>query len=453
MLQKIEIWEQVIRCSPFWLIVDGVLVFHFGISWFFSWKKSGWVLDFWYFTLFYSFFIAVMMMYPFQASIYQKPAVGNDFFRVEVFMDQAFAITLLGYVFLWVGKYCYDFFSPRCVLEGVSLFFSPLQKIVEKNLRSSLVFYILLFFTFFFGGIIIFYQIKEDVLFSPRSFFLAQDALRPIYNLSLSIIALAITIAALRSIKAPKMKAGFLILFAFSFFWGLRGFVISALLTLMIYRSFAKQGKLKIARLVLSLLGMLFLALYIEDMRDGIYNPWHTIVSTIFRVIYGNHLSDTRDFAWVLSFWDGELLWGKTYISKIFSFIPRKFSQFRQIWDLSLVTAELVGLNPMSHAGLRIGWFGEAFLNFGYWGVSFVGLVAGYFLRQADDRIKKIITQGGDVLQAYAHTVTFIFISSLLLNASLWIFYVFLVGHILLYPFSKITILSDKALENSSKSF
>jgi hypothetical protein len=38
--------------------------------------------------------------------------------------------------------------------------------------------------------------------------------------------------------------------------------------------------------------------------------------------IFGNNLSELRDFAWILSGWDGELLKGKTYAAGFLAFIP-----------------------------------------------------------------------------------------------------------------------------------
>ena len=122
-------------------------------------------------------------------------------------------------------------------------------------------------------------------------------------------------------------------------------------------------------------------------LRHGKVLPLLAFAELGNELFYGNHLSDTRDFAWVLAFWDGDYVLGKTYLAGLFSFIPRFLSEFRQEWALSLYTNRLVGFDPSLHAGLRPGLFGEVYFNFSLIGVFCLGLILGYFLRYADSEL------------------------------------------------------------------
>jgi hypothetical protein len=82
-------------------------------------------------------------------------------------------------------------------------------------------------------------------------------------------------------------------------------------------------------------------------------------------LLYGNQFSDVRDFAWILSHFDGNYLYGKTYIAGYSPFIPSALSDFRQKWGWGRWSTETVDLDPLLHGGLRSGLFSEAYFNFG----------------------------------------------------------------------------------------
>ena len=50
------------------------------------------------------------------------------------------------------------------------------------------------------------------------------------------------------------------------------------------------------------------------------------------------------------------------------------------------------GIDPTNHPGLRPGYFGEAYFNFGLLGVLAVGLILGIFGRLADTEAKRALT-------------------------------------------------------------
>ncbi|APS29389.1 hypothetical protein NC16_06490 [Pectobacterium brasiliense] len=107
-------------------------------------------------------------------------------------------------------------------------------------------------------------------------------------------------------------------------------------------------------------------------------------------IAFGNSFSDLRDFAWVYSYWDREYLMGKTQLAGLLAFVPSSISDFRQDWNIGRWTASLVGFDPNIHPGLRMGFFGESYFNFGYLGVFLFGLVSGGILGRQDKILEKI---------------------------------------------------------------
>lgn len=91
----------------------------------------------------------------------------------------------------------------------------------------------------------------------------------------------------------------------------------------------------------------------------------------------GDNLIDLRDGAWVFSHWDGEPLMGKTYLGGLTSMMPSALFPEKKDWHLGLTGVRMVGWDPEHHFGLRITFFGESFLNFGWAGVIGLGILLG----------------------------------------------------------------------------
>jgi hypothetical protein len=101
-------------------------------------------------------------------------------------------------------------------------------------------------------------------------------------------------------------------------------------------------------------------------------------VDMLQKLLYGNDLSDLRDFAWILTgLADTDFYWGKTYIAGYLSFIPTFLFPFREEYGFGRVTPMLAGLDPMFHSGLRPPIFGEMYVNFGLPGLCIGGFIYG----------------------------------------------------------------------------
>jgi oligosaccharide repeat unit polymerase len=215
--------------------------------------------------------------------------------------------------------------------------------------------------------------------------------LRPIFNVAAAILPLLIAIVLLAA--AERRRAALWVLACLlllpALLTGSRGVAFGGVmmygLTVLGYQSV--RGELNTRRVLAALpvaAVVLFLALYLADVRQGQYNILVTAARVGIDLFYGNNFSDLRDFAWLLAYWDGEWLGGRTQLAGLMGFIPALLSPFRTNWSWGRVSTDMVGLGTRevasAHPGLRAGMFGELYLNFGLVGVLLGGLLLGYFV-------------------------------------------------------------------------
>ena len=110
-------------------------------------------------------------------------------------------------------------------------------------------------------------------------------------------------------------------------------------------------------------------------------------ITSLGEVYLGNNVIDLRDGAWVLGSWDFEPLLGKTYLGGLVAMAPSGLFPKKHDWHMGLTGVRIVGMDDQSHFGLRVTFFGEAFLNFGWAGVvgmaAIMGTLWGTLLRAA----------------------------------------------------------------------
>ena len=109
-----------------------------------------------------------------------------------------------------------------------------------------------------------------------------------------------------------------------------------------------------------------------EQLAEG--NP---IANSMVAAFTGDNLIDVRDASWVLSQWDFEPLMGRTYLGGLAAMVPSGIFPQKKEWHLGLTGVRIVGWDANNHFGLRVTFFGEAFLNFGLAGVIALGCVLG----------------------------------------------------------------------------
>ena len=90
--------------------------------------------------------------------------------------------------------------------------------------------------------------------------------------------------------------------------------------------------------------------------------------------------SEVRDLGWLLARSGTDLLYGRTYLADMIP-LPKSLVPFKQLYGFTEVTKSAIGMADVdSFAGLRVMAFGEAFINFWYWGVAALGFLLGRVL-------------------------------------------------------------------------
>ncbi|MBI3236893.1 MAG: hypothetical protein HYZ48_04255 [Chlamydiales bacterium] len=342
--QKVEWFFNTLCFTPFWGVLDLLCIFHFIISWYLSVRKTGWKIDFWYLTLLMWIVPSILFLYPFSGSIYNDLCTLGSFDRISPLIDRAFGISLLGYICLWMGRYLFDKTSMKrlfCTFfQGIGF----LPQIVEKNIKSRRCCLFVFILAMVLGSSILFIQIQAGYLWNARGYFLQIAYLRPVFNLTISLFSIVFAILALRYIQSQEKRwlIFFWILLLFTPFLGIRSILLSSVVFFLSHRIFYRQGKGNLGKLLVFGSILWPLAIFLGDLRDGSVSFVGSLSTAAFKFFYGNNFSDIRDFAWILSNWDGEYLYGKSYLAAFLSFIPRYLIPFREEWAISMYTNSLM---------------------------------------------------------------------------------------------------------------
>jgi oligosaccharide repeat unit polymerase len=349
-------------------------------------------------------------------------------YRISPYVDLAFFISILGYLSIWVGRYVLDLTRGNFPLILLFQLTSPISQVVENNIKSKRAYLFIAFTALILGLIILTIQFREGCFFNARSLFLKHPLLRPLFNLTVAIVSFSFSFLSLRYIQFQEKRCLKFIslLLLIALFFGMRALALSGLLFLFMQWVFYREGKCSLFKLLGLCFSLFFVASVLGNFREGNFNLLHTFSTLLFKFFYGNNFSDTRDFAWILAFWDEEYLYGKTYLAALISFIPRTFSALREEWSISMYTNALMGFDSDVMPGLRPGLFGEAFLNFSYPGVIIYGLLLGFSLRYADLKVKEHVTKSKDIIKGYSCFFVYFLISHMSISANFWAVYVFL---------------------------
>jgi oligosaccharide repeat unit polymerase len=255
---------------------------------------------------------------------------------------------------------------------------------------------------------VLFYFFNASGLnFNLREFLLTNTALRPIAQFSsfYAVLIGSYCLARFYEYKERSMALILVVLVAGLLFFGERS-AIAGIAQMSVLVFLLKKGR-RIGPFVLAggtflVFGLAFL---LGALRQATLSFTSLATDFVLSTFFGNSFSDTRDFAVVLSFWDGHFLFGKTYLAGIFAFVPRFLSSFRDTWALGVVTASMAGFSPEEHPGLRIGIAGEAYLNFGLIGACLLSLFVGAGYRLIDLRMKQSIRHGSQTMRVYSYWI------------------------------------------------
>jgi oligosaccharide repeat unit polymerase len=437
-----EYWLGAVRFEAIPFMINMILIVHFFASWYVSAKKTGWAIDVWYFSLLFSYFLPFLLMYPFASSSYNFMSVGTNITAIQGSFSEAYYVSLTGYLSVFVGGIIFNIYNYKTVLN--TIFVAPVKHtlgfLFEKIVVNKSVTWLLFYIYFVALAILLAIAYKAGSINDPRGYFYKSEGIgRALYNFTASLSGTVSLLLTARIFQFKKL--GDKIYFAFfivgTVFIGSRSSALGPLmgfLTYIIY--FNWKGRIKFRKLALYAFIMIASLTLISTFRSGKINTAKSSDNSaaVAEFFYGNSFSDLRDFAWVLSAWDREPFYGKTYLSAFMSFIPSTFSSFRTEWGIGRITARLGGFDPKEHPGLRPGSFGEPYLNFGIFGVILIGIVIGYTLRYADNKIK-FYAYTDNKIEAFKAGVSLMLVSNLTITAGFFFIYGTLGIFLVLYGF------------------
>jgi oligosaccharide repeat unit polymerase len=271
------------------------------------------------------------------------------------------------------------------------------------------------------------YFVHSGFGFDLRDFTFAYPELRPIALVisNYSIVIASHCLARYIDMRERVLLGCTLLLTFGLIFFGARSNLLGIFFSIFICHLMKMREKINFFRIFGLIAVVLLAGLYLGSARAGEYSLAQFFGSLMVLLFYGNNFSDLRDFAWVYAKWDHVFWAGKTYLAGITSFVPRFASQFRDTWGVGVATDLTVGIDPQTHPGLRPGYFGEGFFNFGLFGVICVGLILGIILRRVDIDTKRALSSPHpSISRAFASTNLLVLAATVAVSANLSNLYV-----------------------------
>lgn len=389
-------------------LIDAFAILAFAISYYFNCYRRGYRIDIWHSQLFLLCVMPNMLMLSPSKSELNFPILGKDFAAVVEALPTVFLITLLGYFAMLVGGLTWNIrigLGTRKLAKGV-LDIVPRCSMMLMASRSILIFQAILcgilqvlILAVYFG--------HNGFGFDLREYTFANPSLRPV---ALFISGYSIAIASHCFARYIEKKERILLictlLLTFGLiFFGARSNILGIYISVLLCYLVQLRDKVSLLKLTIMIAFIVMLGLYLGSVRSGQYSLSSFFQVLILVLLYGNTFSDLRDFTWVYALWNHQFWLGKTYLAALTAFVPRFASEFRDTWGLGVATATTLGLDPHVHPGVRPGYFGEGFFNFGLLGVVAVGIVLGVIIRRVDIDVKHALKPPRpSMMKAFAST-------------------------------------------------
>lgn len=392
-------------------------------------KKEGIIIDLWAYNHI-AVWLWYFIIYPFADSIINWGAVGSALWNIHRGLEEAFKVTFIGYAFLWIGKFVYDHKTQSkntTDLTGLSkkIF---LVYATHRTRNIYILFHIPFFLLIGFYGLMYW---GNDI----REIIGVNAALRPIMNLVMTACSTFISIySCLYLHNHKKIHLYYSIIFSlFAITLSSRAVLFSPIVMTFIFYAISRGRKISFSQMVIIGLVVIIGIFSLAFFRKGNLSDMDS-TALLNNILYGSTFSDIRDFAWVLGYWDHELLQGKTYIAGIFSFIPSAISEFRQQWGLGHFTLMTTGLysDDSFHGGLRCTIFGESYFNFGLIGVIIISFIYGYYFEKINRLVISCCKQK-KYIEAFSIYSLCMFLNLLTISADSFRIYCIIIPILILY--------------------
>lgn len=430
-LEKIELLDGLLCFNPYFMVLAVIVLGHFFYSWYKSYIETGWKLDVWHLTLFPSFILSCVIMYPFASSEMNFFATGTGYIQFSPYVEEAFFISLVGYFSMLLGK---AYYIRRSHKFGR---FNFLSNIVLTNICHSTVLYLWSLMCILFFVVSFYLSLREGMLFNGRGWFLTHPSYRFVGNFVTGIYVLCFSYIGMRLLSGMGRREDkylLLGLFLSSIAWGSRSETFGPIFFLFscwCYLNPTVSLKKILGVGVLIFVGVILLG--VLRGQNGVQEDFLDAIALVgSNIFYGNSFSDVRDFAWMLSGFDGVYQMGITYISGFSSFLPSDIFPWRREYAMGVYTLELAGIPNITgeHPGLRGGPFFEMFFNFSYIGVIISGFVLGYLLERTDRGMRYYVEYERNVIKGYLVSLPYILFSTATITAGMFKIYVLIGFHL-----------------------
>lgn len=325
------------------------------------------------------FILAPLTMAPFAYDEANRTAVALYFETIRNSMDWAITLTVIGLALFAAGIVAAaTIWRPRTD----SGFLPQLVSTWEHQVWTPVSFWILVGLSLMLTAALA----AAGVPFgSGLTEAFAGSGIRPIMNMWQSVLSVSMPFCvcyvlwrrSLLTILAAVLVVGA------SFYTGQRTVsLINLIIGVCAWLAFRNQGRLSVAGQVGFVVGAVALllssALVYQVRAGGEIDLSLAITSFYGDFAYGNQFSDVRDFAWVLSGYDGQQLHGLSYLAGIASLFLSAESPLRAEYAIGRWTLWTAGLDTNAHGGLRMPFFAELYFNFGMLGLAIVTPILGW---------------------------------------------------------------------------
>ncbi len=361
--------------------------------------------------VFFQFIIPLYVIMPFTFS-YKNIYASWDFYilRNEGFINTAIQLSSIGVIFYIFGSITSKLVFGNRVKPIIILSNSVENYWFGFNntfIKGFFLLVIILYTSYIIGSV-------GAQIGQVSNFGMENPVLRPLINFTLSFMSVFLLYYVSLSIY-KKNKLQYLIsiiVFILLFITGTRAGTLVPLIYLIFLVSYINNTKIKLLTFFKFLFFFIIFILLIQTMSN-LKSGDSSFDLILNNMLYGNNFSDLRDFAWVMYGWDGNFLLGKTELAGFLSFIPSFLSDYRTEWAWGRFTTSLIiGLDPELHPGLRAGYFGESYINFGIFGIFVIGFFSGLCLNYYDILLSSFRKNNEKLKIFKYYTFGFIFIST-----------------------------------------
>lgn len=325
------------------------------------------------------FILAPLTMAPFAYDEANRTAVAQYFEAIRHSMDRAIILTVLGLALFAIGIVAAaTIWRPRTD----SGFLPQLVSTWEHQVWTPVSFWILVGLSMVLTAALV----AAGVPFgSGLTEAFAGSGIRPVMNLWQSVLSVSVPFCVCYVLWRRSLLPilGAVLVVAASFYTGQRTVsLINLVMGVCAWLAFRNQGRLSVGGQVGFVVGAVALllssALVYQVRAGGEIDLGLAITSFYGDFAYGNQFSDVRDFAWVLSGYDGQQLNGLSYLAGIASLFLSADSPLRAEYAIGRWTLWTAGLDTNAHGGLRMPFFAELYFNFGTLGLVLVTPILGW---------------------------------------------------------------------------